>query len=47
MWVTSGGDIYMSVIENGSLFRVYKNDKNIYTADNAGALSYQPFCVIE
>ena len=47
MWVTSGGDIYMSVIENGSLFRVYKNDKNIYTADNSGALSYQPFCVIE
>ena len=47
MWVTSGGDVYLSVLENGSLFRVYKNGKNIFTADNSGALSYQPFCVIE
>ena len=47
MWVTSGGDIYLSVIENGSMYRVYKNGKNIYTADNSGTLSYQPFCLFE
>ena len=47
MWVTSGGDVYLSLIENGSMFRVYKNGKNILTADNSGSISFQPFCLFE
>ena len=47
MWVTSGGDVYLSLIENGSMFRVYKNGKNILTADNSGSIAFQPFCLFE
>lgn len=47
MWVNPGGDVYLSLIENGSIFRVYKNGKNILTADNSEAVSFQPFCLSE
>ena len=46
-WVNADGDVYLSVLENGSLCRVYKNGKIIYSCDATGELSMQPFRVIE
>lgn len=46
-WVNGSGDVYLSLLENGSLYRIYKNGKNLYSTDNSGTVSFQPFCVIE
>ena len=46
-WVNESGDVYLSLLENGSLYRIYKNGKNLYSTDNSGTVSFQPFCVIE
>ena len=46
-WVNGSGDVYLSLLENGSLDRIYKNGKNLYSTDNSGTVSFQPFCVIE
>ncbi len=46
-WVNESGDVYLSLLENGSLYLIYKNGKNLYSTDNSGTVSFQPFCVIE
>ena len=47
LWVTPAGDIYFTILENGSLSRLYRNGKILYSEPTTEGRSFQPFCVIE